>query len=117
MFLKVLILLSTLTAHFWLWGHWSLNKTTEFSLGLVGASVLLLFLVIYPTRCFMKNQGFKDIYGKTWIRVLSSFYILSVLVLSLMSFSGLLMYLLPVNIALILSYAYFKLKLKGMTKK
>ena len=116
MFLKVLILLTALTAHFWLWGQWNLDRTMGFSLGLVAVSFVFLFLIIFPVQSLIKKKGFLTVYSKKWVIGLIYLYVVGVLILSAMSFSGLIKYLLPIKITLIVSYAYLKLKLKSLKK-
>jgi len=108
MFLKVLIFFVTLTAHVWLWGHWNFSKSTQLTLLLIFDSCLALYILGYPLYYLTENNRIKEVFRKKIYIGSVYLYVLLTLILSLTSFYGLLQYILPIKILLIVLFAYFK---------
>jgi hypothetical protein len=108
MLIRALILFVALTAHIWLWGHWSFGKSTQLTLLLILNSVLALFVFSYPIHYLINKNRIKEVFDKKWFLALIYLYILLTIVLSMSSFYGLIQYLLPIKILLILIFTYLK---------
>lgn len=107
MFLKVLIFFATLTAHIWLWGNWNFGKSTQLTLLLIFDSFLALYILGYPLYYLTLNNRIKEVFSKKVYFLTVYLYVLLTLILSLSSFYGLMLYVLPVIILLIFLSFYF----------
>ena len=117
MFLKVLIFLVTLTAHIWLWGHWNFSKSTQLTLLLIFDSFLALYILGYPLYFLTENNRIKEVFTKKVYIGSVYLYVLLTLILSLSSFYGLIQYILPIKILLIVLFAYLKWQSKKIFGK
>lgn len=115
MFIKWLILIITVWAHIWLFGQWSLNKSMGHSLALLFTGFLLAFVLLFPLKVLIQKGSIAHLLKASWFQIVVGLYVVAVFVLSAISFSGLLVYLLPIQVVLLAIKAFitFKLKKKG----
>ena len=91
-------------AHVWLLGQWSLEKSLGQTLGLLIASGMLVLF------SFLLFKGGLKLFQKLWVRTLVYCYVLIIAFLGILSFTGLIQYLLPVKLFLIVIYSILKWK-------
>ncbi len=111
MLLKIILFILSFSATFWLWGHWNFGKSAGLSLLLFFNSAMLFYLVLYPIYDLTQNTPISVIFKKKMYWTIFWLYLLSTLILSVTSFYGLILYILPLKILLIGFYAYLKYKI------
>ena len=108
--IKLLIFVICLTAQIWLWGHWSFDKSAGLSALLLLDSLLLFFLLGFPVYYFSKKKEFKSLFESKAFLSVFFVYVGLTLLLCMMSFYGLIQYLLPIKVLLLAVYGFLKFK-------
>lgn len=104
----------SLFANYWLWGHWNFATQAPWLSGLLGVSALsLVGLLVHGMVSGLRQKAIRNL-SKSWVfRSLYLLFVLSSLVLTLVSFWWLRTYLLPFQIVFFLVNGYLFIKKKG----
>ena len=116
MILKALIFLITLTAHIWLWGQWSLERSSGFTVLLALNTALVVFLIVYSSKFLMETKSIKALFEKKLFSYSGIGYVIVTSILCFMSFYGIIRYILPINVLLLGAKFFFQWKNKKGTK-
>lgn len=112
MILKWLLFFVALTAHIWLWGQWTLEASMRTTIMLVVPTLFLLVLLIVPLRALFKRHNPTSVFQSYWMISVYYLYVISVIVMGVFHFSGLIQVLLPLIVVLLGCYLYLAYKLK-----
>ncbi len=112
MLIKGLLFSVAATAHFWLWGQWSLEASMRTSILLVTATLIFLFLVVYPIRLSLRGGPWRTVFHQWWMQALFYTYLLLVIVMGILSFKGLIQFLLPIIVLLLGLSVFLKYRFK-----
>ena len=110
MVIKLLLFLFCLTAHVWLWGEWNLQRPVGESLLLVVDSLLLLLLLGLPTFVFFKGREVTALLKKKSYFSIFILYVALTILLSVLSFRGVIQFLLPVIVLIAAVIVFLKFR-------
>ena len=114
MILGIVLVLISLTANVWLWGHWSFEKSSGLTILLVVDTLFLLFILITPVVRLTKGTAISEIFFSWYLKMAFYLVMAMTIILAIASFYGIMVYLLPIKIILLIAYAFFNAKRKKM---